>query len=162
VVPMSKEKKYVTVRIPESFDDLINKYLEAHKEEMMFLNERTSRAGVVKKALYELFKKEGITQEKSPKIQGDVSKPDDFSVYIKETFFAHSIIKMAKEATLPPSHLDMTEIEQRIRLYITKRAEEKGIKITKEYLDELSEDILKKHKEIIEGLTLAARIEEDL
>jgi hypothetical protein len=64
VVPMSKEKKYMTIRIPESFDDLINKYIEAHKEEMLLLNQRTSRAGVVKKALYELFKKEGIIKEK--------------------------------------------------------------------------------------------------
>ena len=57
---MSKEEQYVTVRIPKFFDDLINKYIEAHQEEMRLLGLRTSRAGVVKKALYEFFKKEGI------------------------------------------------------------------------------------------------------
>jgi len=30
---MSEEEKYVTVRIPKVFDDLINKYIEEHKEE---------------------------------------------------------------------------------------------------------------------------------
>lgn len=59
---MSDEEQYVTVRIPRFFDDLINKYIDVHQEEMRLLGQRTSRAGVVKKALYELFKKEGIIQ----------------------------------------------------------------------------------------------------
>jgi len=58
VVAMSEE--YVTVRIPKFFDDLINKYIEAHQEELRLLGLRTSRAGIVKKALYEFLKKEGI------------------------------------------------------------------------------------------------------
>jgi len=61
---MSEEEKYVTVRIPKVFDDLINKYIEEHKEEMMLLYQRASRAGIVKRALYEFFKKEGIIQSK--------------------------------------------------------------------------------------------------
>jgi len=40
---MSEEEKYVTVRIPKVFDDLINKYIEEHKEEMMLLYQRASR-----------------------------------------------------------------------------------------------------------------------
>ena len=37
------KKEYVTVRIPKVFDDLINKYIEEHKEEMMLLYQRASR-----------------------------------------------------------------------------------------------------------------------
>ena len=153
---MSEEKEYVTVRIPKVFDDLINKYIEEHKEEMMLLDQRTSRAGIVKRALYEFFKKEGIIGEtiRPVKIQGETSKPDDFSVYIKETFLAHSIIKMAKEPTLPPDHLDLEKFEQNIRRYITKRAEERGEIITKEHLDKLTKDTLEYHKEILKGLAL--------
>ena len=51
---------YVTVRIPKFFDDLIKEYLKNHREEMMLLGQRTSRAGVIKKALYEFFKKENF------------------------------------------------------------------------------------------------------
>jgi len=58
-----KEKQYVTVRIPKFFDDLINKYIEAHQQEMRLLGMRASRTAVVKKALYEFLKKEGIIQE---------------------------------------------------------------------------------------------------
>jgi len=64
VVAMSEEKQYVMVRIPKFFDDLINKYIEAHQEELRLLGLRASRAGVVKKALYEFLKKEGIIQSK--------------------------------------------------------------------------------------------------
>jgi len=64
VVVMSKEERYVTVRIPKFFDNLINKYIEAHEEEMMLLGQRASRASVVRKALYEFFKKEGLIQVK--------------------------------------------------------------------------------------------------
>ena len=60
MVTMSEKEQLVTVRIPKVYGDLIKKYIEKHQEEMRLLGQRTSRAGVVKKALYEFFKKEGI------------------------------------------------------------------------------------------------------
>ena len=57
---MTTENEYVTVRIPKFYDSLIQKYLKNHREELMLLGQRASRAGVVKKALYEFFKKEGV------------------------------------------------------------------------------------------------------
>ena len=60
---MNEDEQYVTVRIPRFFDDLIKKYLESHQEEMRLLGQRTSRAGVVKKALYEFLKDEGVIRE---------------------------------------------------------------------------------------------------
>jgi len=60
---MDEDEQYVTVRIPRFFDDLIKKYLELHQEKMRLLGQRTSRAGVVKKALYEFLKDEGVIRE---------------------------------------------------------------------------------------------------
>lgn len=54
------EDEYVNVRIPRIFGDLINKYLETHQEEMTLQGQRLSRVAVVKKALYEFFKREGV------------------------------------------------------------------------------------------------------
>jgi len=154
-----KENQYVTVRIPKLFDDLINQYIEAHREEMKLLDQRTSRAAIVKKALYEFLKKEGIIQQtrQSAKTQEETPKPDDFFVHIKETFLAHSIIAIVKEKTLPPDHSDLKQLEQNIRQYITERAEKEGKEITKQRLDELTEDLIEYHKEILEGLNLMTR-----
>jgi len=122
----------------------------------MLLDQRASRAGVVKRALYEFFKKEGIIGEtiRPVKTQGETPKLDDFSVTIKETFLAHTIIEMAKETTLPPDHLDLKKLEQNIRQFITKRAEERGETITKEHLDKLTKETLEYHKEMLKGLAL--------
>ena len=62
---MNEDEQYVTVRIPRFFDDLIKKYLKLHREKMRLLGQRTSRAGVVKKALYEFLKDEGVIPEVS-------------------------------------------------------------------------------------------------
>ena len=149
---LSDEENYVTVRIPRFFDDLINKYLEAHEEEMRLLGQRTSRAGVVKKALYEFLKKEGVIQEtlQPDKVHGD-TKPDDFWNTIKETFMVHSIVKITKETSLPPHHLDLHQLEQRIRRFILWRAEESNRKVGKDYLDDLTEALLTYHQELVKG-----------
>ena len=62
MVTMSEEEQSVTVRIPKVYGDLIKKYIEKHRGEMRLLGQRPSRSGVVKIALYEFFKKEGIIQ----------------------------------------------------------------------------------------------------
>ena len=55
-----EEVQYVTVRIPKFYDDLINLYIGEHWEEMRLQGLRASRAGIIKKALYEFFKREGL------------------------------------------------------------------------------------------------------
>ena len=57
---MSEETEYITIRIPKFYDDLIEKYLSNHRRELMLLGQRASRAGVIKKALYEFLKREGV------------------------------------------------------------------------------------------------------
>ena len=59
-----KKQRYLTVRIPGVYEDLILKYIEAHKEEMLLLGQKLSRAAIVTRALYEFLKKEGIIQSK--------------------------------------------------------------------------------------------------
>jgi len=148
---MSEE--YVTVRIPQFFDDLIKKYIAANQEEMRLLGLRTSRASVVKQALYEFLKKGGVVQEQ-PVTQKDVSNQDDFFLRSKEIFLAHSIIKLANGKTLPPNHLDLKELEQSTKKYITKRAEKTGNSIKKQEIEALSKELVEYHKEIVEGLDL--------
>lgn len=156
MVALHEEEQYVTVRIPNFFNDLIKKYIELHQEEMKLLGQRTSRAGVVKKALYEFFMEEGIIQEKTKTEKGVTSEPDDFWIRVKETFFAHSILKISKEAKLPGHHSDLDKLEQLIKRYIIKRAEEKGKEVTEKYLIELTKELVDYHEEIVEGLNIIA------
>lgn len=56
---------------------------------------------------------------------------DAFLVHVKETFLAHVIIGIVKEGTLPTSHLDVKQFEERVRQFIKKTVELEGRKITK-------------------------------
>lgn len=82
---------------------------------------------------------------------------DDLLVRVKETFLAYTIIWWIKERTTPVHHLDLKQLEQIVRRYIKKRAGREGRKITEKRLDELTEDILKFHNELLEGLSLMSR-----
>ena len=124
---MSNEERYVTVRIPKFYDDLINKYLEEHQEEMRLTGQRTSRAGVVKRALYEFLKKEGIIQ--FPKIQEDT-----FAVHITEVFRTLNSFLEKSGVNCPESP---QEIERKVRKYIYDQAEKWGKRLAPQYLDEL-------------------------
>jgi hypothetical protein len=81
---------------------------------------------------------------------------DDFASRIKDTFLAHAIINTIKEETLPAHHLDLKKFEQYVRGYVEERAEREGRGITKERMDELTEDLLEYYKELLEGLSLMA------
>jgi len=132
---MSEEKKYVTVRIPKFFDDLINKYIEAHREEMRLLDQRASRAGIVKRALYEFFKKEGI-------IQPPTTPEDPFTVHITEVFKKLNCVLEKSGVDCPESP---QEIERKVREYIYDQAEKWGKRLTPQYVDELVNRIMELH-----------------
>jgi len=131
-IAMSEEEKYVAVRIPKFFDDLINKYIEANQEEMKLLGLRISRSGVVKKALYEFFKKEGIIQP--PNIPEDT-----FAVHITEVF---RTLNSALEESGVDSPENPQEKERKIRKYIYDQAEKWGKKLTPQYVDGLVEKVM--------------------
>ena len=132
---MSEEEQYVTVRIPKLFDDMINKYIEVHQEDMRLLGQRTSRSGVVKKALYEFFKKEGI-------IQSLKTQEDTFALHITEVFRTLNSFLEKSEVNCPESP---QEIERKVRKYIHEQAEKWGKRLTPQYVDELVERVMKLH-----------------
>jgi len=130
-----KKQKYVTVRIPKLFDDLINKYIEEHKEEMRLLDQRTSRAGIVKRALYEFFKKEGI-------IQPPTTPEDPFAVHITEVFKKLNCVLEKSGVHRPESP---QETDRKVRKYIHTQAEKWGKKLTPQYVDELVNRVMELH-----------------
>lgn len=132
---MSKKEQYVTVRIPKFFDDLINRYIEVHQEEMRLLGQRTSRAGVIKKALYELLKKEGI-------IQPLEIQEDTFAVHITEVFRTLNSFLEKSGVNCPESP---QEIERKVRKYVHEQAEKWGKRLTPQYLDELVKRVMELH-----------------
>ncbi len=52
--------KRTTVKIPRLLADLIDKYMEDHREELVLSGRRVSRATVVRMAVEEFLKKKGI------------------------------------------------------------------------------------------------------
>ena len=145
---MIENKEYVTVRIPKFFDDLINKYIELHKEEMKSRGLRTSRAGVVKEALYEMLEREGIIPETYQKI------PATYSKLSKEMLFAHAIVKTARGEKLPSNHTDLNYLKNFIRQLVKKKARKNDIKMKEEQLEALVEELLQYHKRLLEMLTM--------
>ena len=81
---------------------------------------------------------------------------DDFASHIKDTFLAHAIMNTIKEETLPAHHSDLKQFEQYIRGYVEEMAEREGRGITKERMDELIEDLLEYHKELLDGFSVMA------
>jgi hypothetical protein len=132
---MSEEEKYVTVRIPKLFDDLINKYIEEHKEEMMLLDQRVSSAGIVKRALYEFFKKEGI-------ILPPTTPEDPFAFHIMEVFKKLNYFLLKSDVDCPETP---QEPERKVREYIYDQAEKWGKVLTPQYVDELVKRVMELH-----------------
>ena len=144
-----EEEDYVTVRIPRQLAHEIDEIIQSGT-----LGYKT-RAEVVKEAIRQKIETLRFhTPTTSTPTTTQQKTNNDLLIQVKETFLAHTIINIAKGKTLPHHHLDPKKLEQNIRQYITKRSEEKGQKITKEQLDQLTEDLLKYHQEILEGLAL--------
>lgn len=81
---------------------------------------------------------------------------DDFLVGVKETFLAHVIVNAAKGKSMPDNHLDLKQFEHFIRRFVMEMAERRGKVITKDCLDEITEDLLEYHRQITEGLSFIA------
>jgi len=136
----------MNVRIPRPVIDEIERIVTRHPE--LYIN----RQQFIESAIREEIKK--ITLMETTATQ---KTADDRSIRVKEIFFAHAIANTVKEKSLPNSHLNPKQLEQITRQYLIKRAKREGKKITETQLDELTEDLLEYHKEIMEGLTLAKR-----
>jgi Arc/MetJ-type ribon-helix-helix transcriptional regulator len=140
-MPETKRKAIArkNVRIPKSIMDEIDRIV---RESGLYIN----RQQFIESAI-----RERIEQSKlSEKIGAD------FVARIKDKFLVHAIVNAVKEKTVPANHLDLKQFERNIRRYIEERAEREGKRITKEWLDELTEDLLEYHKDLLEGLRVTA------
>jgi len=126
-------------RIPKPLMDEVDRIV---RESGLYIN----RQQFIESAIRERIEKSKLAEEVG----------DDFSARVKDTFLAHAIVNTVKEKTVPAHHLDPKQLEQCIRTYVEKRAKREGKKITGERLEELTEDLLEYHKEILEGLSLMA------
>ena len=140
-MPNTKRKATVrkNIRIPKPIMDEVDRIV---RESGVYIN----RQQFIESAIRERIEESRLAEKIG----------DDFASHIKDTFLAHAIINTIKEETLPAHHLDLKQFEQYIRRYLEKRAEREGRGITKERLDELTEDLLEYYKEILEGLSLMA------
>jgi Arc/MetJ-type ribon-helix-helix transcriptional regulator len=140
-MPRTKRKAIArkNVRVPKPIIDEVDRIV------------RGSGVYVNRQQFIESALRERIEQSKLAEKIGD-----DFVSHIKDTFLAHAIINTIKEETLPAHHLDLKQFEQYVRRYLEKRAEREGRGITKERLDELTEELLEYYKELLEGLSLMA------
>jgi hypothetical protein len=137
-MPKTKRKAIArkNVRIPKLIVDEVDRIV------------RESGVHINRQQFIESAIRERIEQSKLAEKIGD-----DFASRIKDTFIAHAIIDTIKEETLPAHHLDLKQFEQYIRGYVEERAEREGRGITKERMDEFTEDLLEYHKEMLEGLS---------
>jgi hypothetical protein len=127
------------VRIPKPITDEVDRIV------------RESGVHINRQQFIESAIREKIEENRLAKKLGD-----DFAARIKDKFLVHAIVNTVKEKTVPAHHSDLKQFEQYIRRYITEKAEREGKRITKEQLDELTEELLKYHKELLEELNLKA------
>jgi hypothetical protein len=136
---MPKTKRKATarknVRIPKSIMDEIDRIVRGSE---MYINRQQFIESALRKRIEE------------SKLAGKIG--DDFAARIKDKLLMHAIVNAVKEETMPANHLDLKQFEPDMRRYIEERAEREGKKITKEWLNELTEDLLKYHNELLEGL----------
>ena len=123
------------VRIPKPLIDEVDRIV---RESGMYI----SRQQFIEAAI-----RERVEQSKLAERIGD-----DFTARIKDNFLVHAIVHAVKEEVMPDNHLNLKQFEREIRLYIEKRADREGKRLTKEWLDELTENLLRYHKELLEGL----------
>jgi hypothetical protein len=127
------------VRVPKPITDEVDRIV---RESGVYIN----RQQFIESAI-----REKIEENRLAKKIGD-----DFAVRIKDILLVHAIVNAVKEETVPANHLDLKQFERDMRRYIEERAEREGKRITKEWLDELTEELLEYHKELLEGLRLTA------
>jgi Arc/MetJ-type ribon-helix-helix transcriptional regulator len=114
-----------------------------------------NRQQFIESALREKVEKFKLVEEREARAEVLSPRVDEnFFVRVKEIFLAHAIINMAKGNSLPAHHLDQKQFGQRIRLYIREWAERESREMTKKQLKELTEEILKYHREVLEGLSI--------
>lgn len=138
-MPRTKRKVIArkNVRIPEPIMDEVDRIV---RENGVYVN----RQQFIEAAIRERIEQSKLAE----KIDAD------FAARIKDKVLVHAVVNAVKEKTVPTNHSDLKQFERDIRQYIEERVEREGKRIAKERLDELTEELLKYHKELLEGLSL--------
>jgi len=156
-MPKTKRKAVprVTIRIAKSIVDEADRIV---RESGLYFNRQQFVESAIREKV-EKFAEDGeVANLRSERRSVAMSheSDDSFLFYIKETFLAHVAMNMAKGEAMTTDHLDLKQLEQNIRQHIKRRVEAEGKKISEEWLDELTEELLEYHKEILKGLSLMA------
>lgn len=149
-MPKTKRKAVLrkNVRIPEPLVDEVDGIV---RKRGLYIN----RQQFIESAIREKVEKFRLVEEREATAEVLSREVDEeFLVHVKETFLAHTIISIVKEGTLPASHLDVKQFEERVRQFLKKTVELEGREITRKRLDELTGELLEYHKRVVEGLGL--------
>jgi len=140
-MPRTKRKAIArkNVRIPKPIMDEVDRIV---RESGLYIN----RQQFIESAIRERIEESRLSEKIG----------DDFVARVKDTFLMHAIVNTVREKTLPAHHLDLKQFEEYVRRYVEERAEREGKRIAKEWLDELTEELLEYYKELLEGLSLMA------
>ena len=141
---MSEKKGYITIRLTKFYQDMIDNYLEIHRENARFGGQRISRATVVRLALDDFFRKEGIVQETT------LESPPDYFKLSRELIFTHTIVKLAQGEQLPSDHKDMTYLTTYLQQLVEKQELEKGVTMNDAQREAVVEELLQYHKQLLE------------
>ena len=140
-MPIAKRKAITrkNVRIPEPIIGEVDRIV---REDGMYVN----RQQFIEAAIRERIEQSKLAE----KIDAD------FAARIKDKVLVHAVVNAVKEKTVPTNHSDLKQFERDIRQYVEERAEREGKRLTKERLDELIEDLLEYHKELLDGFGVMA------
>ena len=140
-MPIAKRKVVArkNVRIPEPIVDEVDRIV---RENGVYVN----RQQFIEAAIRERIEQSKLAE----RIDGD------FAARIKDKVLVHAIVNAVKEKTVPADHLVLEQFERDVRRYVEERAGREGKRLTKERLDELIEDLLEYHKELLDGFSVMA------
>jgi len=143
------------VRIPKPLMDEVDGIV---REGGLYINRQQFIESAIREKV-ERFKIGGERGAANLELEPGIATPskgvsDDLLVNVKDVFLAHTIANTVKGEPMPADHLDLKQLEELIRRFLKKMARREGRKISKKYMDELTEELMKYHKELLEGLTL--------
>jgi len=145
------------IRIPGSLMDEVDRVVRASG---LYVN----RQQFVESAIREKVERVGLFAGGNPGFVGfglgarglSGNPGDGFFVRVRETFLLHTVMGLVRGG-LPADHSDLGVFERKVRAYVRRRAEVEGRELTEGQVEELTENLLDYHREILEGLNVLNR-----
>ena len=136
----------MTVRLSQFYEDMIDRYLKLKRGNAEPRGQKASRADVVRLALDEFFKKEGLVKRTRPKHQINISELG------KEQIFVHTLLETARGKTLPSDHKNLDYLRNYLSQMIEKKMYKNGMKADDEQLEEIVDGLFQYHQRLLEML----------